>query len=188
MPLPPLLQSFLTPNTQPKAPLLGQEARNQDMSGLMNAMQMPASAAGPALQSQQMQMQNPAPQQSAPYQGPTDGYGEPTTDIPGLPPLNNKESESEGVLPPIGAIQLPQGQTQNQSLPMNGTIQQHPMGMSSQTNQTNPYVDDRRWGGLIGGGVNHPNGLIRMSQGYENGGLAGAIGYLMSNMDKQQIR
>ena len=185
MPLPPLLQSFLTPSTQSKEPLLGQEARNQDMSGLMNAMQMPVSGAGPTLQSQQMQMSMP---QHTQYQGPVDGNGEPTTAILSLPPLIG--GMGEGVLPPIGAIQPQQGQPPSQSLPMNGAVQQMPMGAQGQGSQpqTNPYVDDRRWGGLIGGDVNHPNGLIRMSQGYENGGLAGAIGYLMSNMDKQQIK
>lgn len=103
--------------------------------------------------------------------------------------------QGPGVLPPRGAIAPPDGiepfsspmpgTTTNQgaqfpgSIPMNGTVQQAPVGAQP------PYQDDRSWGGLIGGDVNHPNGLIRAGQGYHDTGLMGALGYLFSNMDKQ---
>jgi hypothetical protein len=175
MPLPPLFASLLAGSnmkqgTGQSVALLGQEARNQDLSGLINMMQGSgsASAASPALQTQRQTIQTPPQPLSDISLGP-DGI-----------PINDGS-----VLPPTGAINLQQQNAaqgtfaqppQPGSTPRSGAVQQQPA----------PYVDNRKWGGLVGGDVNHPNGLVRMSQGYENGGLAGALGYLMTNMDKQQ--
>lgn len=103
------------------------------------------------------------------------------------------------VLPPLGSVEqmvndtpTPQMGGTTESLPMqNPGVQQQQMGASGQglpqqgqqgAQQQGAQQSD--WSTMFGlsGSAQEPNALLRMSEGYNRGGLLGALGMLMTKM------
>lgn len=161
---------------QSQAPLPGQEARNMDLSGLIQAMGQPQPQSGaigiPQQQAQSGMVLPPKPS----------GQEFGTT---GMPP--SLDAALAGMQDPTTMNVNPA----QQSMPINGQVQRQPASQGA-TGVPNPgqaggMGQGIDWGSLLNpvGTRDAPNALVRMGEGYNSGGLIGALGYLLTDMSRQ---
>jgi len=174
--------------------LPGQEAA-PDATGMTNTI-MQGQPQGIALAQQQNAMQ-------------------PRRSVSGMPAFQEMPQEDQSVLPPLAGPDgvnmgnmTPMGGDPGMQDPLtwqNPGVQSSPVGAQSagfgggQSVQPPRALDPKTgqpmtspqasWGQLLnpmGGTRDNPNALVRMGEGYNSGGLVGALGYLLTDMSKKQ--
>ena len=157
----------------------GQEARNVDLSGLIGALgqQQPQSGAV-SLGNQQAQMGVLQPRPT-PYDGP-DGV-----DMGNTTPMADPLAFGSGQDPM--SFQRPGLQKQPVSQQGAATGIPNPAQPQGNPGQAQGQGQGVDWGKLMNftGTAQEPNALVRAGVGYNQGGLIGALGYLLTDMSRQ---
>ena len=171
----------------------GQEARNVDMSGLISALgqsQPQSGAIGLPMQQSELQNGMVLPSREFNPQGtPPSLQGIPE---PGRIPMSNPmdwQNPMQGSMPMNGQVQKQQVSQQGGATGIpNSSSSAPPRPIDIATGK--PYAAPDQgvdWGKLMNftGTATEPNALVRAGVGYNQGGLIGALGYLLTDMSRQ---
>jgi hypothetical protein len=164
------------------AQIPGQESMNMDLSSLVTALgqgQPRSGAIGLPQQQAQLQTAPLRPNQDFSLVLPDREFG-----TQGMPPsLANELGPNPYMQDPQAMAPMAMGdmQPQQRQVSQQGAtgIPSSPQGMAQQGLDWGKLLD------LGSGTRDAPNALVRMGEGYNSGGLIGALGYLLTDMSKQ---